>query len=93
MKNNHISCKDNQKFPIPCFPLAGLANFLPFVFTVAKSNSFIYEAISGTSRSHKLFISEMFIFEKVTVLRACTPQGLFSVWVPCGLGLLFSFKQ
>lgn len=81
MKNHHISCKDNQKLPFLCFSFAGLANFLQLVFTVAKSNSFIYEAISGTSRSHKLFISGMFIFEKVTVLSVCIPQGPVS---PCG---------
>lgn len=82
MKNNHISYKDNQKLPFPCFSFAGLADFLQLVFTVAKSNSFIYEAISGTSRSHKLFISGMLIFEKVTVLSVCVPQGPLSLLGP-----------
>ena len=82
MENIHVSYKDNQKLPLPCFSFAGLANFLQLVFTVAKSNSFTYEAISGTSRSHKLFIPGMFIFEKVTVLSVCVPQGPLSLSGP-----------
>lgn len=66
----------------PCVSSAGLADFVQLVFTVAKSNSCIYEAISGTSRSHKLFISGMFVFEKVTVLNVCIPHGPLSLFAP-----------